>query len=107
MHALPLHAKTKARTRALPQDLEVNFELFHCNKETDKREVAHSQQDLYLRKQHPADFQSITITAPSSTCLFIGNREHGPEMLDLLLFFFSAYFDFLSQVNGQVPLLAA
>jgi len=91
----------------LPWDTEVNFELFHCSRETDKTAVTHSQQDLYLHKQHPAVFQSITITAPSSICLFIGNKEHGPEMLDLLLFFISAYFDFLSQVNGQVPLLAA
>lgn len=69
--------------------------------------VAHSQQDLYLHKQHPVDFQSITIIAASSICLFIGNREHRPEMLDLLFFFISAHFNFLLQVNGQVPLLAA
>lgn len=70
--------------------------------------MAHSQQDLYLHKQHPVDFQSITIIAASSICLFIGTREHRPEMLDLLFFFFiSAYFNFLLQVNGQVPLLAA
>lgn len=67
--------------------------------------VAHSLQDLYLHKQHPVDFLSITIIAASSACLFIGNREHRPEMLDLL-FFINAYFNFLLQVNGQVPLLA-
>lgn len=50
VHALLLHVKAKTRTRALPQDPEVNFETFHCSRETDKGEVAHSQQDLYLHK---------------------------------------------------------
>lgn len=31
-HALLLHAKTKARTWALPQDPEVNFKPFHCSR---------------------------------------------------------------------------
>lgn len=104
-HALLLQAKAKARTQALPQIQE--WILSHFTAADKLIKVAQSQQDLYLHKHHPVDFQSITIIAASSICLFIGNREHRPEMLDLLFFFISAYFNFLLQVNGQVPLLAA
>lgn len=46
-----------------------------------------------------------TVTAPSRIRL-CAIKEHGLEMLDLLHFFISAYFYFLSQANGQIPLLA-
>lgn len=55
MHVLLLHERSKARTRALPWDQVVNFDLVHCSRETGEGEVAHSLWDLYLHKQNPAD----------------------------------------------------
>lgn len=56
VQVLLLHERSKARTRALPWDQVVNFDLVHCSRETGEGEVVHSQWDLYLHKQNPAYF---------------------------------------------------